>query len=128
MSERRKLWNMELMLKFLNFALVTTVALSLISFFALVKTLTAAEHSLMWRINLVLLQLCFTGGISAFLFTVFFLVQRALGPLSRIEAILDKVIQGDFKQRVSVREKDMLFSLITKVNQIIGLLDSKTNK
>ncbi len=128
MSERRKLWNMELMLKFLNFALVATVALSLISFFALVKTLMVAEHSLMWRINLVLFQLCFTGGIAAFLFAVFFLVQRALGPLSRIEAILDKVIQGDFKQRVSVREKDMLFSLITKVNRIIEMLDSKTGK
>jgi nitrate/nitrite-specific signal transduction histidine kinase len=105
---------------------VLATALAVVSFFALIKVLiSSSRDSLMWQVNLVLLQVCFTGAIFTFLFTIFYLAHRGLGPLPRIEDVLDKVIAGDYKQRIGVREKDILFSFITKVNKVIETLDNK---
>ena len=127
MEERRRLLKIESTVKFLNVAIVLATTLAVVSFLALIKVLlSSSRDSLMWQINLVILQVCFTAAIFAFLFTIFYLAHRGLGPLSRVEKVLDKVIAGDYKQRIGAREKDILFSFITKVNKLIEILDSKT--
>jgi hypothetical protein len=118
---RRQFWKIETTIIFLNVALIIATLLTLISFFALIKIITAPQDSLM-------LQLCFAGVIFTFVLSIFWLVQRGLGPLTRIEQVLDKVLEGDYKVRLGVREKDLLYSFIIKVNKVIDLLDKKGNK
>jgi hypothetical protein len=125
---RRQFWKIETTIIFLNVALIIATLLTVVSFFALIKIITAPQDSLMWRVNLVILQLCFAGVIFTFVLSIFWLVQRGLGPLTRIEQVLDKVLGGDYKVRLGVREKDLLYTFINKVNRIIELLEKKGNK
>ncbi|MCX5708679.1 MAG: hypothetical protein NTY14_06905 [Candidatus Omnitrophica bacterium] len=128
MKNRRQFWKIETTIIFLNVALIIATTLTIVSFFALIKIITAPQDSLMWRINLVILQLCFAGVIFTFVLSIFWLVQRGLGPLTRIEQVLDKVLEGDYKVRLGVREKDLLYTFINKVNRVIELLEKKGNK
>jgi hypothetical protein len=127
-GERRQFWKIETTIIFLNVALIIATLLTLVSFFALIKIITAPQDSVMWRVNLVILQLCFAGVIFTFVLSIFWLVQRGLGPLPRIERVLDKVLQGNYKERLGVREKDLLYTFIGKVNKVIDLLDKKEKK
>jgi hypothetical protein len=125
---RRQFWKIETTIIFLNVALIIATLLTMISFFALIKIITAPQDSMMWRINLVVLQVCFAGVIFTFVLSIFWLVQRGLGPLTRIEQVLDKVIAGDYKVRLGVREKDLLYTFINKVNRVLELLEKKGSK
>jgi hypothetical protein len=127
-KNRRQFWKIETTIIFLNVALIIATLLTLVSFFALIKVITAPQDSLMWRVNLVILQLCFAGVIFTFVLSIFWLVQRGLGPLPRIEQVLDKVLAGNYKERLGVREKDLLYTFINKVNKVLDLLEKKGNK
>ncbi len=125
MKERRRIVKIESTLNFLNIAIIAATVLAVIGFFALIKLLTAPRDSLVWLIDLVILQIGFIAAVFTFLFTIFYMAHRVLGPIPRIERILDKVIAGDYTQRMSVREKDVLFTFVAKVNKLIELLSSK---
>jgi hypothetical protein len=127
-KNRRQFWKIETTIIFLNVALIIATLLTLVSFFALIKVITAPQDSVMWRVNLVVLQVCFAGVIFTFVLSIFWLVQRGLGPLTRIEQVLDKVIAGDYKVRLGVREKDLLYTFINKVNRVLELLEKKGSK
>lgn len=44
---------------------------------------------------------------------------RIIGPLSRIEKEIDKVLAGDYSLRLSIRDKDELKSFVKKVNLLL---------
>jgi methyl-accepting chemotaxis protein len=125
MKERRRFWQIKFTCRFLNVALVIATILTLISLFAVVRFATDVQFSLTQRINLVTLQVCFTGVIFTFLTAIFMLVQHGLGPLDRIEKILDRVINGDYTQRITLRKKDLFTSFAAKLSKVIELLEQK---
>jgi hypothetical protein len=127
-KERRQSWKIEKTISFLNVTLLIATLLTLVNFFALIKVITASHDSVMWRVNLVVLQLCFAGVIFTFILSISWLVQRGLGPLPRIERVLDKVLEGNYKERLGVRDKDLLYTFIGKVNKVLDLLEKKENK
>lgn len=125
MKEKRRFWRIKFTLRILNVTLVCATILTLISFYALVKLITEPQYSLIWRVNLVILQLCFTAVIFVFIISIFLLVHRSMGPLPRMEEILEKVINGDYKQRIKIREKDVMCSFVDKLNKVFSLLEEK---
>lgn len=44
---------------------------------------------------------------------------RIIGPLSRIEKEIDKILSGDYSLRLNVRDKDELNSFVKKVNMLL---------
>jgi len=128
MQERRigKFWKIKYTLWFLNVFLVCITLLTIISFYTLGRLVTEQQHSFQWRVSFFVLQLCFIGIIFIFLTTMFLLLHRSLGPLPRLERILDKIIQGDYTLRLSIRKRDIIHSFIDKVNSVIALLEEKS--
>lgn len=129
MQERRKkrLGKIRYTLRFLNISLVAVILLIIIAFYALGKIVTDSQYSLVWRINLIILQLSFTGIIFSFLIGMFLLLHRTLGAMPRMEEILDRVIKGEYSLRLILRKEDILKSFVDKVNRLIDTLD-KQNK
>ena len=128
MQERRiaKFWKIKYTLWFLNIFLICITLLTLISFYTLGRLVTEEQHSLKWRINFFVMQLCFIGIIFIFLTTMFLLLHRSLGPIPRLETILDKVISGDYSLRLSIRKNDIAHSFVDKINKVIALLEEKS--
>lgn len=128
MQERRdsKFWKIKYTLWFLNIFLICITLLTVISFYTLGRLVTEQQHSFQWRISFFVLQLCFIGIIFIFLTTMFLLLHRSLGPIPRLERILDKIIQGDYTLRLSIRKRDIIHSFIGKVNSVIALLEEKS--
>lgn len=126
MKEKRgKIWKTKLNIKILNFALISTPIFFLIIFYAFFKVLTELQYSLTWRIYLIILQLSFTGFALVFLTVMFVILHRILGPINRIEKILDGVANEDYSLRMTVRKKDIIHSLVNKLNKVLDLLEEK---
>lgn len=58
---------------------------------------------------------------------VFKLTHRYYGPLVSIEKFIDQVADGDYGSRVSLRKKDELQRLATKLNQMAENLEQRHN-
>ena len=61
---------------------------------------------------------------------LFFILRAALiysnwiiGPLSRLEKALDKVLAGDSSVRIKVRDRDELNTLVKKINAVLEKID-----
>lgn len=76
--------------------------------------------------NFIISQLSFLAIVVILLVCIMFFLHRGLGPIPRIESILDRVLNGDYSLRISLRKKDILQSLISKLNKILDLLESKS--
>jgi hypothetical protein len=124
MQERRRrgVGKIQYTLQFLNAALVVAIIFILLAFYALGKVVTDSQYSLVWRINLIVLQLSFTTVVFAFLIGMFLLLHRTLGALPRMEETLDKVIKGDHSLRINIRKEDIMRSFVDKLNKVIELL------
>ena len=124
MQERRRrgIGKVQYTLRFLNVALVVAIIFILLAFYALGKVVTDSQYSLVWRINLIILQLSFTTVIFAFLIGMFLLLHRTLGALPRMEEILDKVIKGDSSLRINIRKEDIMRSFVDKLTKVFELL------
>lgn len=125
-KQKRGLGRIKLTIWFLNAAIFLATLVALLSFYALSKTVTEVQYSSVWRINLVILQLGFVGVIFIFLVTILLLIHRALGPLPRMDKILDEVIKGNYSLRITIRKKDIMYSFVDKLNKILELLEQKT--
>lgn len=128
MQEKRsnKFWKIKYTLWFLNIFLICITLLTLVSFYTLGRLVTEEQHSLKWRISFFVLQLCFIGIIFIFLTTMFLLLHRSLGPIPRLETNLDRVINGDYALRLSIRKSDIIHSFVDKINKVIALLEEKS--
>ncbi len=78
-----------------------------------------------WWLNSVISQLSFTAAILVLLVTMFVLLHRSLGPIPRMERVLDKIIEGDHSLRLTVRKKDSVYSFVAKLNKVLDLLEKK---
>lgn len=60
------------------------------------------------------------------LFTVIFrLTHRYYGPLVAIDRFVDQMTKGDYKQRVRIRQKDELHTLVNKLNTMADALEGR---
>lgn len=126
MKQRRRIWKVNFTFRFLNITLIIATLFALINFYALLKVVTETQYSLLWRVNLIIVQMCFVGIIFAFLASLMVILNRSLGAMPRVEGALDKVIAGDYSQRVVIRKNDIIHSLVNRVNKIIELLEEKS--
>ena len=77
------------------------------------------------QVNLILLVGVPVIFILVFIFAVR-LAHRFAGPLYRIESELDNIIETkNFKKPIHIRQKDALHSLVSKINQLLVLIDQK---
>ncbi len=128
MQEKRsgKFWKIKYTLWFLNIFLVCITLLTLVSFYTLGRLVTEEQHSLEWRVSFFVLQICFIGIIFIFLTMMFLLLHRSLGPIPRLEIILDKIINGDYTLRLSIRKNDITHSFVDRINKVLALLEEKS--
>ncbi len=61
-------------------------------------------------------------------YIVFKLTHRYYGPLVSIQRFLDKLINGEYDSRVSIRAKDELQDLVAKLNQLAETLQNRHKK
>jgi signal transduction histidine kinase len=125
MKERRGklVWLNKYAMKFLSVSLVYIGVLVVVNFYVSWKMLAELQqvfnYSSAWRVNFIILQVSFLGIIFTLLVSLFLVLHRSLGPLLRIERILENVLKGDYSLRITVRRKDIIRSLADKINQLI---------
>lgn len=120
-----------LILHSVSIALVYVCALILINLYSswmISKELKNCAQGSSWWINSLISQLSFSGVILVLLIAMLVLLHRAIGPIPRIEKILDRVNNGDYSLRIHVRKKDVLYSFVGKINKLIETLAEKTKR
>jgi len=128
MPERRSFWKITFTIQIFNFALIVVTALFITIFFALWKIVVELQYSSVWQVYLVILQVSLTGFFLVLLIFMFVILNRILGPIPRMEKVLEKVINGDYSLRITVRKKDIIHSFVDKLNKVIDLLESKSKR
>ena len=76
----------------------------------------------------LVIQFSFAAVVIILLITFTFFLHRTVGPLDRIEAELEKAIKGNYSIRITVRKKDVLYSLIEKINKVLEILSKEANR
>jgi len=125
MNERRRRWKINFTIQIFNFALIATTLLFLIVFYALWRVVTELQYSLTWQIYLIILQISLVGFFLILLIITFVVLHRTLGPIPRMEKILEKIINGDYSLRINVRKKDLIRPFVDKLNRVLQLLEEK---
>ncbi|MFH1338857.1 MAG: hypothetical protein ABIH40_03335 [Candidatus Omnitrophota bacterium] len=124
MNERRR-WKINFAIQIFNFAFISTTVLFLIVFYALWKIVTELQYSPAWQIYLIILQISLAGFFLTLLIMTYIVLHRILGPIPRMEKILEKIINGDYSLRINVRKKDIIRPFVDKLNRILQLLEEK---
>ena len=125
MNERRRRWKINFTIQIFNLALIGTTLLFLIVFYALWKVVTELQYSITWQIYLIILQISLVGFFLILLIITFVVLHRTLGPIPRMEKILEKIINGDYSLRINVRKKDIIRPFVDKLNRVLELLEEK---
>ena len=76
------------------------------------------------KINFMLVLGLFPMFILIYLWGLM-LSNRFCGPLRRVEADLDKILEGDLSVRFKVREKDDIKSIVDKLNTVLDRVQHK---
>ena len=83
------------------------------------------QYSITWQIYLIILQISLVGFFLILLIITFVVLHRTLGPIPRMEKILEKIINGDYSLRINVRKKDLIRPFVDKLNRVLELLEEK---
>lgn len=75
--------------------------------------------------NAIRLLIFFIVFLISIFFIVFRLTHRYYGPLVSIERFVEDMTEGNYRSRVSIRSKDELQDLVTKLNNLADVLESK---
>jgi len=132
MKERRskRIWRTKFTLPFFVISILWILIFSFLGFSSFLYLITKLQTALDIRIEWVMYFVWFVVILSIAIFTLFvcmsILLFRTVGPIPRMEKILDKVINGDYSQRITIRKKDTIHSLADRLNQVIGLLEKKS--
>jgi hypothetical protein len=73
-------------------------------------------------------QLNFSAIVIIFVISLTYILHRGFGALSRVETILDQIIQGNYSLRITLRKGDTLIPLVERLNKIIDLLEKSSKK
>jgi methyl-accepting chemotaxis protein len=75
--------------------------------------------------NGIAIALFFVLFIAAFFYVVFRATHRFFGPLISIERFVGGIIDGDYTQRIVIRRKDELQSLVLRLNEMAATLEKR---
>ena len=75
--------------------------------------------------NIVKIAVLFLVFMLVIMVVVFRLTHRYYGPLVSIEKFVDRVATGDYSSRVTVRKKDELVRLVSKLNVMAESLERR---
>jgi len=112
---------------FLRIILLIIILGFVLTFYLSIELLNKNDSLYAYYYSLVI-QSTFTAIVIILLITIVFFLHRTIGPLDRIENELEKVINGNYYVRITVRKKDVLYSLIEKINKVLEILSKKANK
>jgi HAMP domain-containing protein len=132
MQEKRsmQIWRAKFTIPFLVISVSCIAILLFLGFSSFVYLAAVVQDVLClpnsWTMGFVWFLFLLSLTILAIFVCMFIVLFRTVGALPRIEKILDKVINGDYSARISVRKKDTIYSLTAKLNQIIDLLEKKS--
>lgn len=76
------------------------------------------------RINYIMFIGLLPLGVLFFIWGVI-LSHRFCGPLERIEADLDKLLEGNYSVRFKVRKNDDIHTIVAKLNKLLDNLNKK---
>lgn len=111
--------------KFARFSLMAIVVLSIINAGTSVIMFQKYVIFTGWGLFYFAYQLTFVLIALVFLMTLFHILKRGFGVVSRIERMLDQIANGEYSLRIYVRKKDLLSSLTKRINRILDLLENK---
>lgn len=132
MEERKSriFWKTKFTFPFFIISIAWTLIFTLLGFSLLINYALAIQHALqypfLWRVSFIIFVLILIVSIAFLFFTMLVLLHRTVGAISRTETILDRVVNGDYSLRISVRKKDTIHSFADKLNKILDLLEKKT--
>ncbi len=91
------------------------------------ETMSDSPVYSLWRLSFLIfifVQILINIVLIAYMLTQ---LHRASGAFPRLEAQLDKILAGDFKARLGVREKDdaQLAIFVKKLNLLLDILEKK---
>jgi hypothetical protein len=128
-------WKTKLSTPFVVVAVCGMLLFTLVFGFLVSSTMSnqltyAQSDQNVWRMSFLIFILIQLGANVTLLFIIFTTLHKTIGAFPRIEANLDKVLGGDYSIRIGVRGKDNdhVAKMVTKLNQILELLESKTKQ
>jgi methyl-accepting chemotaxis protein len=124
-KKRGAFWRLKFSVRFLDFSIILLIALFFINFFANMDMVKRLETISVLPFSFVISQVSFLLVVIIFLINIMLFLHRGLGPVRRVESVIDRVLSGDYSLRINLRKKDILQSLAIKINQLIDLLESK---
>jgi signal transduction histidine kinase len=131
MQERRRnlFWKTKYTLPFFGVTILCILIFIFLGFASFLYMVSKIKDAFQIHMAWMMYFVWFVVILSAAILTLFtcmsILLYRTVGPIPRIEKILDKVISGDYSQRIYIRKKDSINSLVGRLNQIIALLDKR---
>ncbi len=124
-NKRRKITGKKTAVIFVNIALVATILVIFMNTYSSTKIVTSGTIPNEWEPSFLIFQFSFAGIILIFIVTIFYLLNRGLGALTRIERILDKIIEGEYSLRINIRKGDIMRPLTERFNKILDMLEEK---
>ena len=125
--KRRKMTSQKTAIVFVNLALLATILVIFANTYSSTKIVTDGRIPNEWEPSFLIFQFTFAGIILIFIVTLFYLLNRGLGALARMEQVLDKIIDGNHSLRINIRKGDIMKPLTERFNKILDLLDNKSS-
>ena len=129
-AKKRFFWRTAFAIQFIRAIFLYVLLLVFVNFYATWSIIRELEYTLhyssAWKTNFILSQICFLGVAIILFMSLTLILHRSLGPIPRVERVMDEIIKGNYSLRVSIRQKDFLQSFINKLNKIISLLESES--
>jgi methyl-accepting chemotaxis protein len=126
MKRRVQFLRLKFSIHFLDFSLILVTMLFFINFYATLNIMRRLQAVTNLPLSFIVSQISFLVIVVILLVNIMLFLHRGLGPIPRIESILDRVLNGERSLRIKLRKKDILQSLVVKLNKILDLLESKS--
>jgi methyl-accepting chemotaxis protein len=116
-------------IKFFYIAFIYVLLLMIVNFYAtwsIIKEMESAlQYSSSWRTDFIVSQGALLFVAIILFTTMLVVIHRSLGPIPRMEEVLERVAKGDYALRVSVRRRDFIAAFAERLNTVLGLLEQK---
>ncbi len=128
MHERRKFWELRTAVKLFKVLLSIISICTLIGCWVSIHIVSQLQSSLLLGVQFLIAQFVFAIAIFTALGAIVLLIHRSLGPLPRLEDILEQIRNGNYSLRMRIRKKDFLVSFVEKLNAVLDILEEKAKK
>ncbi|MDD3297077.1 MAG: hypothetical protein PHU64_06965 [Candidatus Omnitrophica bacterium] len=109
--------------KFINWVLFLAVASMFVNAYVSMKMIEEGKILFGGEFRFISFQVNFIGIIVILLIAIAFILHYSCGALSRMERILEEVLDGDYSLRIRLRKGDMMAPFAQRVNKVLELLD-----